>query len=56
MNELLSEYDEAIRTKGSEIRSHEGETINRYDSALECPSELSKTALLTVCSLLYFIY
>lgn len=26
MNELLSEYDEALRTKGSEIRNHEGRT------------------------------
>lgn len=42
MNELLNEYDEAIRTKGSEIRSHEGETINRCDSALERPSGLSR--------------
>lgn len=31
MNELLSEYDEALRTKGSEIRNHEGRT-----SQLQC--------------------
>eukprot|EP00577_Skeletonema_sp_RCC1716_P005867 CAMPEP_0113410622 /NCGR_PEP_ID=MMETSP0013_2-20120614/21797_1 /TAXON_ID=2843 ORGANISM="Skeletonema costatum, Strain 1716" /NCGR_SAMPLE_ID=MMETSP0013_2 /ASSEMBLY_ACC=CAM_ASM_000158 /LENGTH=642 /DNA_ID=CAMNT_0000296855 /DNA_START=196 /DNA_END=2124 /DNA_ORIENTATION=- /assembly_acc=CAM_ASM_000158 len=47
MNELLSEYDEAIRTKGSEIRSHEAYffgVLKRYRT-LHQRSMLDKTAI-----------
>jgi len=47
MNELLSEYDEAIRTKGSEIRSHEAYffgVLKRYRT-LHQRSMVDKTAI-----------
>ena len=58
MNELLSEYDEAILTKGSEIRSHEGKSLFRQLIKLSTitltPNSFHTTLLSTLRLTAYF--